>query len=1034
MPSPRKTEVNLPRADAVTRRYHEVVAPTSPPTEIFVGPVDKAEIQRLLKESADFREIILQISERAEFINTTAATLRLISVSHGPGVPLSPADRDLVKESLADIRVELKSLYSAVSEPLAKVAQTEKGLEQQKQALERQQLAGIDVTTELTEVNTRLTQVANEKAVLEEFFKAFSGKDLDYAVRLANKVRELENRRIEQERQAGIRTAFELLLNQNGVPILVLQQERLAELGAGTPENKAWENYYSKLSRHFLSLLLDMVEGKATFQYLDMGGNITKQHFTVQGEVSQLQPIEVVEKTVLRMLSNDIKISSAETKAAQGMIETTRNQLFALGIVLDKDDDYLSVNPETGVITGKAQTFDGIKELFPMGGTSLNPWMWETLFSIGALYWRDENGGWHEDDREFGKKIYTAFREILIRGRNVDRTTLKQDMYTAPLGAKEDTHKSDVMAARLQDVDGEWKQFKIATRSVATEQPVMPIKQALPGKSKDKRLANWYEVICQLTDPRLPGKIDGRETIIGPGGVPEQEADVDFYKRVEGAEYREKKGYHLDQHSAVLAAKLSNITGETDYQDSTRQKGKITGTPEGVTLFSQIMNVLRVIRKYTEAQNALEGGGGSDLQEQTVGKINEAIIIDKALWTFLDYFGYDGKTYTQHVIENDDPSKIVWGEVNKKAIEDKKKIGVIISPEAMGQGMHPNEAQQIFGTMVNHFLPVLEQMWKADFDLRGLMKINYETGTIEQVNVAQIDQLIDSLRKILDYFSYTESSYGPSVVQNVKEEVYNRNGTPVREKNGDHRKVETIQNPTGDMIAIRIQSSTNPDTVPDKTFVTRIHQIFPMHPMHLWRWIEQEQRNGKARSLPGDQQAGYGKVEYPDTDHGKRPKEEWVFRVPANTEDELPDPKLLLARENVYRFLYALIYPGNQKSSMDVSDWAVLMSVLTDEGYKKMEEGWWDGPISNWFRTKTRGTIKSLSSGLGRVVGEKHTRWLKATDQFLDKEIGSFKHRGIYPWKMGWQFIAALNDKFTFDEFSSTQSGLERFFSGKKKK
>jgi hypothetical protein len=835
-----------------------------------------------------------------------------------------------------------------------------------------------------------------ENDILDRILLAITPEDMQKVVEFSYEEAKTEDRqrledKVKKELEPGARNIFESFLIKQGVPIVELQKKATAEIVNGKNEVDAWKEYFETLFHYYLSVLFEEVKGDITAQYLDIS-NIIKHNVevkTAEGETLKYTGLDFLEK-MKEDFEGNLEI------AAESIRKAGRERFLALDFVFTLDKSYNEKNKD----------FKGIREFFPAGGTDRNPWVWNAVFNdLKNIYWKDkETNTWREEEVAFGRKVFLALREVIRRGRGVDSSN-NQNIYV-DMPPSMDPHKSDVLAAQLMKEDGEWAQYKVPVKVIPGNRSIVPFSNAIQGKSADPKLARFYEVVNQLTDSRIPS----REMPRNPG-----ESDREFLNRIRGAEYRNRNGYQLDTIASILGLKISNITGESDFQDSPAEVDKNTGklkpgSPEGRTKLAQAFNILRTIRKYIKQDKGDGKSHATDEKiEDVVGAINVAIMMEQGLMTFFDYFGYDGKTYTQHIIENDDPSQIVWGEVTQKVAMEKG-----LHPSTVGQGMHPDRAQEIFGQMVEHFTPVLEEMWDPEFDLRALMKINHETGTIEEVNSKKIDKLIDSLRKILDYFTFNEAGPDPLTIDTSR----------------------PSENPTGDMIAIEVRSSLDPKLV--ERMVTRVHKNFPMHQVQLWRWIP---FNDRSPDKMDSGSANYYIESRTDngTVHGTKVKDTWVFELPITNKDELPTPKELLAREIVYRFIYALIYPGNQKASMDISDWAILMSVLTDEGFERMEAGWWDGPVYEQLRKRGKQLIDRLamSSIAGKAAGAfgvKRAQFAHIGRDFLAKEIGSFKTRGIYPWETGFMLMFLLNDKIRLEEFTQVQGGMEQFFTGKRSK
>lgn len=600
--------------------------------------------------------------------------------------------------------------------------------------------------------------------------------------------------------------------------------------------------------------------------------------------------------------------------------------------VLEADFNFYSVligtNKKFNTEDGSA-TLDGIKKTFASNNaTMFNSWFWETAGNLPPFaYYDKDTGKWVEEEQSMGDKIFQAFRNILIRGRKDSSLIMSRAMSFA---------SSNPEFSRLDDTGKERLIKQYIPQAVEDVGSNPNIKERVlfiePNKAPDKlRSAQWLDKHSEWKFKSIPVKSVGSlavfpwKTAFDYSPVVSENFDQirshvsSAYKdgRAENPEWKISKDLNA-RWATLLAMALAEITLEGAYQDVRGSSSSPMGKPNGAREIDRLMNPTEYA--YKTLSTKIDSRGKKQVSRTGEYSIGVIGAVRRFYLPFLDYFGYEGKTLTEHIMESEKFEDIPWGKILKR------------------------DATQGWCQQIQDASPLAELAlgtFKSG-DLRKIGKVDIEAAEISNVNNAFIKEFRSFYRKLMGYIYSRDSSVGAA-----------------RTKASSNEDLTAKTNPTGKYMEIRIvdeEGNSEPGsrefvteydengeevvrqrTEPVKVF-TRIHQYFHISPQDLHRWVD-DGRQVKAYFNPG-----VGSEPGVMTIVVKRSRPE-----KNGEKGNLIDPNLLIARELVYKYLFITQYEGDVIKDLRKEDMLLLGMMLSSDIREKFRMRYFSGILAEAF-------------------------------------------------------------------------------------
>lgn len=681
MPISGNLESRLPTALAAIDTYKKAAVDTTG-SEKFASTIGQAEIVQLMQESEAFKNLVLgkialRTADLTRLSQQKDRQIRPLYDKFRAGTALTPSERDIIRTFLEEVKQVLEELYTEVAERILVVEEKEVGLnnrlldlQRQKQDAVNRQGFGADVTAELQNIDAEVNRttaeldlLSDEKAVLQEFFTAFSGGDMGDALITAQSIRtdrdREESERLRKEAEAAAkkekeeeenperlrqipRNDFErYLLTARNIP-----PEEIAlpdpSLDSGDYEKELIARY-ERIKQHLMHIMIEQIESNVipnTLRIPDIHISNIKISFRDQtGATVNSTLAQVIESAPSGVPGHG---KYKEEKIAGEFVGAMYNEIAGPLQDIIAFNQKFNPSKEGGESTG-FPGYDELDSLYGVGSNVLNAQFWENITNLPPVRKR-EGQGFETAPMSVGEKIFWSLREALLRNRyqrsrmpdkvngvltdSSANYTRLWSSYVIPDAIAKDSRKRNKGALRFKprkvnivqalrhDEAEDWEGKELRMRITASGEfgNLFPLSAEKRPGSSDIQMDRYNQVKNGLASG---GGTSGLDT--------------------EGANFATAWGL------ALADITLEGAMGDSQYQ---KEKSDTDKTPVSYTLGGRVVD--RVMNPLGYGYKGFAENNSGELNTFNKGQLG---LIYQYAFSFFDYFGYGGKTLAQHIID-----------------------------------------------------------------------------------------------------------------------------------------------------------------------------------------------------------------------------------------------------------------------------------------------------------------------------------------------------------------------------------------------
>lgn len=657
------------------------------------------------------------------------------------------------------------------------------------------------------------------------------------------------------------------------------------------------------------------------------------------GEAAPIHVDKLVEEVDQTVQGQSMTRDEQEKYAA--LRKDMKEDLAAFDILFKKTSELLAASFNS----------ENLYKFFEAGsnnGSFFDDWFWDSVKNLPELYVIDETGqimvGKDEklilDERTLNVRLFQMLRDELKKGRRLDpQNRVIYDQYDpVNIGDIESRMRMARMFYRDQDGKVTYKRRKLKGKLTPPE-GMLPLDNAKGDYSTRER--NFREMLAR----NKSNKVVAAET--------DATATKSGRKVIDWAS--EFPGY--------LSLGLTDLSLEQFFEDCycPPDSRVILGRPVGVTFLARQMNGLYPYKFLTAGGQVNEGEMEAD-SVTSGGRPNPGVVgMHTYGMTFFDYFGYDGRTLTQHILEAKDDvgfEAIKWERLPKNA--------TVRWCEAMKN-------------MTATYIAQHDGFKSGTLDTIVKLEIEKDRAA---VNVPWNREWLDAFRKLIGYHMITDMSK----IQIVEAGGY-ESGPP-----------------TGDFVKVVVQGRNEVGSVVQRSYNTRMFTVNNWNEGLIARWVDlnreadgktattkwqmmtysgllgegykedhilltDQEIQEKAKAFPDVNAAVLRLTEIRNTLKQDRTDEELIANGATKQEiqtvrkidfpictidtrkkvkeiDELVDPKSLLERQKVTEVVYGGNSEGDAIARITSDHVLVLGMAFCPEALRKFTEGYHKGPLN----------------------------------------------------------------------------------------
>ncbi|HZZ98998.1 MAG TPA: hypothetical protein VFG51_03630 [Candidatus Saccharimonadia bacterium] len=472
---------------------------------------------------------------------------------------------------------------------------------------------------------------------------------------------------------------------------------------------------------------------------------------------------------IIESIDSDVPVEKGERALASEIKRKMSNEQYAIGVVLGRSKELLTAS----------YGFENLYKFFNDGSvdaTWFNGWFWEAIQGLPPLYVIDERGtvrtkkdaqtGKEEpikDEKTLNVQMFQALRLMLRKGREYDaqgRLVAKSKVPESVDNKAEMLRLAKYYIKNLRNgaIDFVKRPLKFIRNK---DTGILPLVTAKKGDINRQR--NYDALLDEMKSP---------------SAAAEQKA----YPNAKVLDYS-------SEMAGLFANGLAELSCESSAEDNYGER------PVGVTLLARLFNWQYFYKflSISELEDGEDNGGIST----TSGRPNISLVGGMYRFlTFFDYYGYDGKSIAQRMIEVEDPNAgfevIDWSRLPK------------------------NVTSRWCETMKNYI------------GVMGIMHDGFKAGTIDTILKLEIEKqrISPNVPLVRQYLEVYRQLIGYLLKNDLTEQPLTNDSEPRPE--------------TGDFTVVRVTGVGPDGRKVQRDFQTRMFAIKNWAEPMIARWVDQK--------------------------------------------------------------------------------------------------------------------------------------------------------------------------------------------------